>query len=212
MQKIMSRIVTGIEEFDKKRKKIFIDHQFAFVLYKGELRQYQIQEGSEITDTVYEQIMEEVLCIRAKKRCLNLLQKRPYTEQKLREKLREGFYPSEIEEKAIAYVKAFHYVDDYDYACQYIFYHKESETRRKMEEKLRLRGIGRETLQQAFEDSYEDVQEEIEVEQALMWIRKKKFDVQTTDQKEKRRIYSFFMRKGFRTSVIQKVMALQDIV
>lgn len=208
----MSRIVTEIEEFDKKRKKIYIDHQFAFVLYKGELQQYQIKEGCEITDAVYTQITEEVLCLRAKKRCLNLLQKRPYTEQKLREKLREGLYPPEIEEKAITYVKEFHYVDDYDYACQYIFYHKESETRRKMEEKLRLKGIGKETLQQAFEDSYEDMQEEMEVEQALMWIRKKKFDMQNADQKEKRRIYSFFMRKGFRTSVIQKVMALQDIV
>ena len=29
------RVVTGIEEFDKKRYKIFLDQEFAFVLYKG---------------------------------------------------------------------------------------------------------------------------------------------------------------------------------
>ena len=122
-----NRIVTKIEEYDKKRCKIYIDEEFAFLLYKGELSEYEIIQGKNISEDIYVKIVGEVLSKRAKKRCLNLLEKKNYTEYKLREKLKEGLYPSEIEEEAIAYVKSFHYIDDYRYACDYIFYHKDTE-------------------------------------------------------------------------------------
>lgn len=209
----MTRLVTEIADIDKKRCKIYINQEFAFVLYKRELLQYQISEDKEIDSSTYNEIVQDLLVKRAKKRCLYLLQKRPYTEQKLREKLREGFYPPEIEETAIEYVKSFHYVDDYEFACQYIFYHKDSETRRKMEEKLMVKGVAKDTLRQAFEDTYDDLQQqEQELKQAQLLLQKKKFDVQNSDKKEKRRIYAFLVRKGFGTSVIQKAMSLQDMV
>ena len=135
------RIVTKIEELDKRRSKVYINQEFAFVLYKGEIVRYRLKNEKAIEDSTYQTIRTEVLPKRAKKRCLNLLQKKPYTEYKLREKLMEGFYTQDVIDDAINYVKSFHYVDDYDYACQYIFYHKERESRRKMEEKLIQKGI-----------------------------------------------------------------------
>ena len=146
------RIVTQIEELDKKRCKIYINQEFAFVLYKGEIAQYKLKPEESIEDNVYFEITNIVIPKRAKKRCLNLLQKRPYTEYKLREKLKEGLYAQNIIEEAIEYVKMFHYIDDYDYACQYIFYHKESEPRKKMEDKLALKGIDKEVLNKAFSE------------------------------------------------------------
>ena len=41
-------IVTKTEAVTKTRYKVYIDGQFAFVLYKGELSRYQIREGKEI--------------------------------------------------------------------------------------------------------------------------------------------------------------------
>lgn len=205
------RTITRIEELDKKRSKIYIDQQFAFVLYKGEIVQYKLIEGKQLRDDIYDIIQKEILSKRAKKRSLNLLQKRPYTEQKLREKLAEGYYTEEIIEEAIEYVKAFHYVDDYEYACQYIFYHKESESRRKMENKLSMKGIDKETLEQAFRDSYdEEEQRETELQQAIKLLDKKKYDVSTADWKEKQKIYAFLVRKGISDSVIRKAMYLQE--
>lgn len=205
------RIVTKIEELDKKRSKIYINQEFAFVLYKGEIAQYKIHIEKEIDDAAYYIIKNELLPKRAKKRCLNLLQKRPYTEYKLREKLTEGYYTSDIINEAIEYVKSFRYIDDYDYACQYIFYHKESETRRKIEEKLMQRGISQETLRQAIEDSYGvDEQQEIELEQAKKLLVKKKYSSDGMDWKDKQKIYAFLVRKGINTSIIKKAMQLQD--
>lgn len=208
-EKKMNRIVTGIEELDKKRCKVFINQEFAFVLYKGELFQYGIGNEKEIDDSTYHEIMDDILVKRARKRCLNLLQKRPYTEQKLRQKLKEGWYPLEIEENAISYVKSFHYIDDYDYACQYIFYHKETESRRKIEEKLLIKGVSKETLKKAFEDSYEEGEQyRAEWEQLLALLNKKKYDKQKEDWKEKRRVYTYLIRKGFGADMVQKAMDL----
>ena len=205
------RIITRIEELDKKRSKIYINQEFAFVLYKGEIAQYKLIEERPIEDEAYHVIQNEILPKRAKKRSLNLLQKRSYTEQKLREKLTEGYYREAIVEEAIEYVKSFHYIDDYEYACQYIFYHKEAESRRKMEDKLRIRGISRETLEQAFGDSYdEEEQLEMELQQAKKLLDKKKYDVDAADWKEKKKVHAFLMRKGISDSVIRKVMYLQE--
>ena len=206
-----NRIVTKIEEYDKKRCKIYIDEEFAFLLYKGELSEYEIIQGKNISENIYVKIVGEVLSKRAKKRCLNLLEKKNYTEYKLREKLKEGLYPSEIEEEAIAYVKSFHYIDDYRYACDYIFYHKDTEAKKKIEEKLRLKGIEQDILHQAFSDSYDEEEEiQIELAQALKLLQKKRYDRENMDWKEKQKIQAYLLRKGIRNSVIKSAMSMQN--
>lgn len=208
-----NRIVTKIEEYDKKRCKIYIDEEFAFLLYKGELSEYEIIQGKNISEDIYVKILGEVLPKRAKKRCLNLLEKKNYTEYKLREKLREGLYPTEIEDEAIAYVKSFHYIDDYRYACDYIFYHKDTETKKKIEEKLRLRGIEQDILHQAFSDSYDEEEEiQIELVQAHKLLQKKRYDRENMDWKEKQKIHAYLLRKGIRNSVIKSAMLLENDV
>ena len=41
-------LVTEIEEVSKNKCKIFLNGEFAFVLYKGELSTYHIKKGKEI--------------------------------------------------------------------------------------------------------------------------------------------------------------------
>lgn len=66
-------IVTKITEVSKSRKKIEIDGEFAFVLYKGELSVYGIKENCEIKEEDYQGIMTKILPKRAKLRAMNLL-------------------------------------------------------------------------------------------------------------------------------------------
>ena len=207
----ITRTITRIEEIDKKRCKIYIEQEFAFAIYKGEIKEYKIKENEIIEDKIYHTIKKEILPKRAKKRCLNLLQKRPYTERKLREKLEEGYYTEDIINEAIEYVKSFHYIDDYEYACRYIFYHKESETKKKMEEKLMIKGIDYVTISEAFADSYSDDEAlNMEMEQAQKLLQKKKYVPENADWKEKQKIYAFLFRKGITSSVIKKAMELQN--
>ena len=104
--------VTDIVPLDNKRSKVYVDGEFAFILYRGEIRNYRLRTGEEISSPVFDEINNSLIPKRAKKRAMNLLQKRDYTEYKLREKLKEGFYTDEIIDDTIEYLKSYRYLDD----------------------------------------------------------------------------------------------------
>ena len=94
-------IVTKIEPCTKTKFKIYIDETFKFVLYKGEVSRFGIRIGEEIPPETEEKIRTEVLLKRAKLRAMHLLEDMDRTESALREKLRQGLYPSDVTEAAI---------------------------------------------------------------------------------------------------------------
>lgn len=206
------RVVTDIQEFSKQKYSIYLDEQFAFVLYKGELSSYRVKKGESLTEEAYQEIYVKVLPKRAKKRCLNLLKSRAYTEKKLRDKLKEGRYPDKIIDEAIEYVKSFHYIDDYDYACQYIQYHKAGQSKRKLEEKLRAKGISGEILARAFEHSYERGEEEgLQLMQAKHLLEKKGYTPEGTDWKERQKLFAFLLRRGIPCEIIRQLLNTEGI-
>ena len=203
-------IITKIEPLDGKRSKIFLEEEFAFVLYRGEIKQYKIKEGEVLPRETYEEIMQVLLPKRAKKRALYLLQKRSYTEKKLWDKLQEGWYPRESIEQAIEYAKSYHYLDDYAYALDYIFYRKETLSRKIMEEKLRQKGISSQILQQVMEEAYSswEEEEELQLQQALKLLKKRSYGGEKEDPKEWQKQYAYLSRKGISSAVIKKALSL----
>ena len=204
-------LVTQVTELSKSRSKVSIDQEFAFVLYKGELRLYHIKEGEEIRPEDYHTILQEVLPKRAKLRAMNLLQGREYTTAQLRTKLQQGYYPTEVIEQAIAYVASFHYIDDLRYAVDYITYHENSRSRRRIEQDLQGKGISAITIEEAWQNWRENggVQDEQNMIREL--LRKKHYDPDTeTDWKERQKIYAFLARKGFSAEAIRKAIGSMD--
>lgn len=199
-------IVTRITELDKKRCKIYIDEQFAFVLYKGELRLYHILEGEVITREHYEQIVCTLLPARAKRRAMNLLQCRDYTEKRLRDKLYEGGYPQETIDEAVAYVKKYRYIDDERYAGQYVQYHMENKSRRCMELELIKRGIDKQVIGNVFKKLEEDGAYPDEAAMIGRLFQKRCYDKESATMQEKRKMYAFLARKGFSVENIQKMV------
>ena len=66
-------MVTAVIPVDKRKSKVFLEEGFAFVLYRGEVERYRIEEGRELEDTVYEEILRDILCPRSKEYALHLL-------------------------------------------------------------------------------------------------------------------------------------------
>ena len=145
---------------------------------------------------------------RAKLRCMHLLEKRNYTEKQLRDKLRLGKteYTQDMIDQAIDYVKSYHYVDDGRFANQYIACMKTRKSRRQIRQELLQKGVAKELVEQAFEES-EAVPETELIE---MWLQKKHYDPQEADMKERQRMYAFLMRKGFSGEEIRKAMGNVD--
>lgn len=198
--------VTRIEELTKSRSKIYIDGEFAFVLYKGELRIHRVKEGEELAEEAYRAIMEEVLPKRAKLRAMNLLKNREYTTVQLRGKLEQGLYPQTIIEEALDYVASFHYTDDMRYALQYITCHENDRSRRRIEQDLQGKGIDRETIQAAWDTWESNGGEQDEEGMMRRLLEKRGYSPDTADYAERQRQAAFLMRKGFSGESIRRVL------
>lgn len=195
--------VTKIEPVTKTRYKVFLEGQFAFVLYKGELSRYQITLDAEVEKDTVERILEETVLKRAKLRAMHLLTDMDRTESQLRTKLKQGLYPDEIVEQALNYVKSFGYVEDENYAKRFVDSKKSVKSRKEIYAALCQKGIAKETIERAMEACYEEEGEQ----EAIRRILEKKhfFDKQATEA-ERTKIYGYLMRKGFRCEDIRQVI------
>ena len=206
-------VVTDVVELDKKRSKVFVDGEFAFVLYKGELRDYKIKVGNEISQSTYDEITGVVLSKRSKLRAMNLLQKKDYTEKQLRDKLSEGLYPQELIDEAIDYVKSYKYLDDNRFARDYITYHMSMRSRNRIIQDLVQKGIGKDFLMPIIEEIYEEVGEsadtDVELEQIQNLLIKKHYD-KDMEFKDKQKIMAFLMRRGYSMDKIRHAIENVD--
>lgn len=198
-------IVTKITPVTNKRFEVYLDEEFAFTVYKGELSSYTIKENEPLDQNSYNTIKYEVLPKRAKLRSMNLLKTKDYTEEQLRKKLQDGGYPQDIIEEAVEYVKGYHYIDDERYCRCYIEEQAGSKSRQKIIQDLRNRGISKELIEEGIKRA-----EELELfsEEKLIsrYIEKRHYDKEHADYKEKCKMYAYLAGKGFKSEQISKYL------
>ena len=199
-------IVNQIENLTKGRYKIYIDEEFAFVLYKGELNLYDIKVDNEIKLEHYHEIMEQVLPRRAKIRCMNLLKSKDYTEYQLRKKLREGYYPVLAIEKAIEYLRSYRYIDDVGYTKRYVEYHLSDKSMKRIEADLLNRGIDKHLIYSIVDQLKQEGIKSNENQLISEYIRKKNYCSSTASFQEKQKMFAFLYRKGFSGDEIGKLL------
>lgn len=200
-------IVTRIEAVTKQRFRVYIDEEPAFVLYKGELTRYQIAAGQPLERETYDKINSEVVLKRAKLRALHLLNTMGRTEEQLREKMRQGGYTEEITDKAVAYVKSFGYINDAQYAENFIAGRKERKSKKELYAQMRQKGLSEEVIDRAFETCYgrEDAREAIK-----KLLEKKRYDPETAEWKETQKMMAYLTRKGFGYDDIKQVIQVSE--
>lgn len=200
--------ITEIVDMTKSRVRVAIDGEFAFVLYKGELAAYGIEEGRELSEKAYHEIMTVLLPKRAKLRAMNLLKGRSYTTAQLREKLNVGEYPEQIINEAIDYVASYGYLNDRQYAADFIEYNKETKSKKRIITDLLKKGIPGALIEEVWEETVGNSRQELEQEQILRWMEKKHFSAQTAAPEELRRMTAFLYRKGFSIESIRSALLL----
>ncbi|MCL2254936.1 MAG: regulatory protein RecX [Lachnospiraceae bacterium] len=201
-------VVTDITNISgsKSRFRVYIDEEFAFVLYKGELRTHGLTVGANISTEGYCEIMTKILPKRAKMRSLHLLKNRSYTETQIRNKLTEGEYSEEIINDTINYLKSYRYIDDTQFAKNYIEYHKNNKSRNRILRDLSKKGISFDITAEIYSRITDGRDEETENNQILYLLEKRKFDKSTADLKERHRVYTFLLSKGFMPDSIKRFL------
>ena len=200
-------IVTKIEPITKGKYKVYVDEQFAFVLYKGELSRFQLKEEGEIAEETVRQIKNEVLLKRAKLRAMHLLNDMFRTEDQLRQKLRQNGYPEDVTDEAIAYVKSFGYINDEAYIRNFVESRKDKKSRKELYALLSQKGVKGESVDRILDEIYEEHSDRKAIYEIL---RKKRWNPENADDKEKQKMYGYLVRKGFRYEDIRQVIQVSD--
>lgn len=201
--------VTKIEPAvnSKTRYKVYVDEQFAFVLYKGELSHYNISTGNAIAEDIYHEILEGIVVKRAKLRALHLLNDMGRTETQLRQKLRQSDYTESVIEKAVQYVKSFGYVNDAEYTRSYILNRKDRKSRKELYMQLCQKGISAEILDSVFEECYDDDSSKAAIYSIM---QKKKYNPESASKSETQKILGYLTRKGFCYEDIRQVLQVSE--
>lgn len=152
----------------------------------------------------YESIEEMIHA--AKKKAMNLLQLQDRTESQLRQKLKDSGFPDSVVDIAISYVASFHYIDDERYARTYINYKQQTKSKQKLRMELLQKGVSENVIQNALSEEYDTNEQDL----ILELLRKKKY-TESMDYKEKNRIMSYILRRGFQLEDIRRCMRQYEI-
>ncbi|MCR5144340.1 MAG: recombination regulator RecX [Lachnospiraceae bacterium] len=199
---MQNNYIRSIISIQKAKKKICLSNGTDFVLYNKEVKQFNLQEGEDISEEEYETILQEVFYPRAKKRAMHLLEKMDRSEKQLRDKLRDAGYPPEAIDVAIDYVRSYHYLDDERLARSFVRFYQDSRSVNRIKQDLMKKGISKDIIAVVLEEEYTNSQ--LDLIRKLM--EKKKYDPDNATQEEKAKMYRFLLGRGFLSSDISRAM------
>ncbi len=194
--------IISLVKLTKGRAKICLAGGTDFVLYKKEYESYGIEEGAELSDSDYEEIIRDIIIPRCKKRALHLLEKQDRSEKNLRDKLKEGGYSEEVIDIAIDYINEYGYLDDARMAASHIRFYQDSRSKQRIKQDLLGKGISLDVIETVMEEEY--TKDETELIESL--LIKKKYDKETATYEDKAKIYRFLAGRGFSSDSINRVL------
>lgn len=185
-------LVTRLEEITKKRIKVYLEEEYAFVLYPQDIKRYHIAEGKEVTKDTLADLYKETILRRAKQKAMQLLMRTDYSEYGMRQRLLRDLYPLRAVEDTIQFLYSFHYLDDARYTEHYILSKGSHMGYTELKQKLRAQGIADEMIESIYEDM--DIDENAVLREQM---KRKLSGKKNPDVKERKRVISYFMRRGF---------------
>ena len=222
--------VTDVRPLDKRRCKVLTDGDFAFVLYRGEIKKLGIKEGEELKSSTLSEI-EEILLKRGKERALYILKSGDKTERQIFKKLTDSGYPEQVAAAVLDFLREYNICDDKRYCREFIAQKISRLGERVIREKLIEKGINKELIGECFEEfkaelssdeSSDESVRKLQLEACMKAVRKKagiknsEKDLsellREMDEKRYRSLYMSLMRKGFDGDLIRECLGRRELL
>lgn len=198
--------ITEIKEFSKTKYEITTEDEIKLVLYKGDIRRYDLKEGGEISGEQLNIILDEILPKRAQERCLKLLQGRDYTEGEIRRKLMADGYPENVIHKAIFFLKEYDYINDSRYIRLYYQCKSVRKSKKQIILDLQQKGITKDLIKGVLENIVQEDEECGDLYCIRKLLYKKGYEDRIASYEEKEKVKMYLFRKGFELSDINFCM------
>lgn len=194
-------IIEAIVSLTQKKSKVIMDDGFAFALYNREIKKFNLSPQKNISEEFYYTKIFPVLKNRAKERIAYILMSYDKTEYELRRKLKSSYYPDEVIDEVIEFAKNRRYIDDTRYAMRLIELYSDRKNKRYIEDKLIRKGILRDTVRELLSDIEIDEEALIRKE-----IKKKRYDLENMSRDDRKKIFSYLIRKGYSYDKVSAVL------
>lgn len=193
---------------NSEKVNVFIDGKYSFSLSAKTWfnKQNKLEIGNEINEEIIEELKNEDSPTIAFMTALNYISYSMRTEKELRDKLYQKGFSEENINFAIVKAKEYKYIDDRHYAELYIKDKTECSHwgEQKIKTNLYKKGIEEKDFEGLFEELYN---EDLKIENAYnQGIKKLKTLSKYDERKQKQKIFSCLVSKGFKYDTIKKVM------
>jgi len=202
------KTITKIE-VQKKRKgrcSVYLDEEFGFGIDQNVLLQFGLNKGDQLSDEKIKEILIIEENHRAKEKAIRLLSYRDRSEKEIIKKLKEAGYKQNAIEWTIAELKRLKLIDDSRFAVS--FAKTKMVTKPSGEylirRELTSKGIEDELIDVALENAYGE-KSQYEIATEIAEKRLKRYHGLDED-KTKRKICDFLLRRGFSWDVVNDVL------
>lgn len=190
---------------DKTRVNVYLDGRFCCGLDFVTLAEYRLKKGMEITADALAEIQLAAEKDKAFSKAVSLLSVTGKTEKEMYLKLKEKGYAHAIICETIAKLKEYGYVDNAEYAREYVTSHANKKGGRMLAAELKMKGVSDADISSALKE----VDESEGAKTALnKYMRGKEITFETLQK-----AYRYLLSKGFSgDSVGEAVQALKEQV
>ena len=205
--------ITNIERLPRKKNRIYIDGEYAFMLYDRDIAAYKLERYTdsdpdleqgvcpELPEHLYEKIMKETVIRRAHQKAVALLERMDRSEADLRRHLKLDMYSESVTDETVLWLKSLHYLDDDRFAQSYIRGRIENTSKQELTSKLLAKGVAKDVINAAYDVCCEEVGlksgTDFEDRAAVKVLKKKLGSKSSLTPKERMSILGYMMRKGF---------------
>lgn len=191
-------VITGLKATKKHgRVNVYLDGDYSFTVYYDTLLEYSLKTGSELDDSLLEEIKAKDGLRYAKFKAFEYLSRSPYSIKGMKRKLAEKGFETETAEKTVDYLLENRYLDDEKYAadlCEYLVNVKKFGERR-VRSVMYEKGLDRDVIDRAVSDFRES--DEDDAERLAVLAAKVTEGRDLTDEKIRRKAVEKLLRQGY---------------
>jgi regulatory protein len=194
-------IITDIVKDKKHQARVVLDSGETVLLDLDLFSEVPLKKGDEITAEKLIELNEKSEFLRAKSRALWCLDRAPYSEKGLYDKLITARFSPKTAAAVIKRLKELGLIDDVRYAGRLCEYFKEKGlSRRETFHKMLLKGLPKEIVNDALLGCEIDEPSQIKI------LISKKYKNKMESKEDTQKVYASLIRKGFSYSAVKEAL------
>lgn len=194
-------IITDILKDKKHQARVVLDSGEAVLWDLDLFSEVPLKKGDEITEEKLSELNEKSEFLRAKSRALWCLDRAPYSEKGLYDKLITARFSPKTAAAVIKRLKELGLIDDVRYAARLCEYFKDNNvSKRETYHKMLLKGLPKEVINEALLGC------EIDELSQIKTLLSKKYKNKLESKEDTQKVYASLIRKGFSYSAVKEAL------